>query len=193
MLASKSNLLLWVAVALVCACANQMQPAKQALDAADSAVATASADASQYEADQFQALKYRLTDLHAAFDKKDYATVLSGAASIAADASALAKDAASKKQAAMSALAAQWDSLSAQVTTRIAAVKARVDALGKTRHPPKGVDLSAAKASLADATSQWGTAQSAQTSGKLADAVKAAQDAGSKLEAAADSLKLKLP
>jgi hypothetical protein len=131
--------------------------------------------------------------LQAAFDRKDYMTVLSGAPGVSTDAQALTQEAAGKKQAAMTALAAQWDAVSAPVPKLLAAVKTRVDTLSKTRHVPKGIDLSAGKSALDDATSLWDQAQTAHTAGKLADAVKAAKDAASKLEAAGEALKLKLP
>ena len=193
MKAIKSYLFLSLAVVLLGACANQMQPAKQALDGATSAVSTASMEAAQYDPDKLAALKNRLADLQTAFDRKDYSTVLSSAPGVVAEANALAQEVASKKQAAMAAMAAQWDAVSAPVPQLLTAVKERVDTLGKTRHVPKGIDLSAGKTALADAASLWDKAQSSHTEGNLADAVKAAKDASSKLEAAAEALKLKLP
>jgi hypothetical protein len=195
MKAIKSSLLLSLAAVLVLlgACADQMQPAKQALDGAASAVGTAAPDASQYDPDKLTTLKNRLADLQAAFDRKDYSTVLSSAPGIVTDANALAQEAASKKQAAMAAMAAQWDTVSASVPKLLTAVKARVDALGKSRHVPKDIDLSAGKSALADATSLWEKAQNSHTDGKPADAVKAAKDAATKLQEAAAALNLKLP
>lgn len=191
---NKSHLLLTLAAVLLGACTNQMQPAKQALDGAESAVsAAASADAKQYDADKLAALKTRLDDLRAALDRRDYATVLAEAPRISADANSVAQEAASKKQAAMAGLAAQWDAVSASVPTLMATVKARVDALGNTRHLPKGIDLPASKSTLADATSLWDKAQSSHTAGNLTDAISTAKEATAKLEVAAGSLKLKLP
>jgi len=191
--AIKSSLLLSLAVVLIGACSNQMQPAKQALDGADNAVGTVSTDANQYDPDKLATLKNRLSDLHAEFDRKEYVSVLADAPSLSTDASALAQEVAAKKQAAMAALASQWDAAAASVPKLMAAVQARVDTLGKTRHVPKGVDLSAGKSALAEATSLWTKAQSSHTAGKPADAVASAKDATAKLETAAGAVKLKLP
>jgi hypothetical protein len=189
----KSYLLLTLAVVLLGACSDQMQPAKQALDGADSAVSKASPDASQYDPDKLATLKNRLADLQAAFNRKDYRSVLSDGPGISTGANTLAQEVASKKQAAMAALTSQWDTIAASVPKLMAAVQARVDMLGKNRHAPKGIDLSAGKSALADATSLWDKAQSSHTEGNLADALNSAKDATSKLESAADALKLKLP
>jgi len=131
--------------------------------------------------------------LQAAFDRKDYATVLVNGSGVTADANGLSQEVASKKQAAMAALKGQWDAVSAPVPGLISSVKARVDTLGKTKRVPKGVDLSAAKSALVDATSLWNKAQSSHSAGNIADAVSAAKDATTKLQAAAEALKLKLP
>jgi hypothetical protein len=182
-----------LAVVLLGACSNQMQPAKQALDGADSAVSTASPDASQYDPEKLATLRNRLADLHAAFDRKDYASVLSYAPGISTDANALAQKVASKKQAAMAALASQWESVAASVPQLMAAVKARIDTIGKSRHVPKGIDLSAGESAFGDATGLWDKAQSSSTGGNLADAVNSAKDATAKLESAAEALRIKLP
>jgi hypothetical protein len=60
------------------------------------------------------------------------------------------------------------------------------------KHAPKDVDLGAAKTGLTDASAAWDKAQSAFKSGNPADAVGAAKDAQSKLNAAAEALKLTL-
>jgi len=52
--------------------------------------------------------------------------------------------------------------------------------------------MSSAKSGLADASAAWDKAQSAFKSGNPADAVAAAKDAQTKLNAAAEALKLSL-
>jgi hypothetical protein len=83
--------------------------------------------------------------------------------------------------------------LDASVTQLVEAISTRVDALSKTKHIPKNIDLTAGKSGLADASTQWATAQSAFKSGNFADAVSAAKDAKTKAESAATALQLKLP
>lgn len=189
----KSHLLLTLAVVLLGACNNQMQPAEQALQGADSAVSSASTDASQYDPDKLAALKNRLADLHTAFDSKDYTGVLSAAHGISTDANALAHEDASKKQAAAAAMASQWETAAASVPKLMEAVKGRIDTIRKGRHVPKGINLSAGESAFGDATGLWDKAQSAHTGGNLTDAVNSAKGATAKLESAAEALKLQLP
>jgi len=177
---------------LLAACASQMEPAKQALDGADSAIQAASTDASKYMPDQLASLQGRLSSLKTSFDNKDYAAVLANAATLTTDAQSLAQAAAAKKDEAVKALAAEWTDMASTLPKLMDTVKARVEALGKVKHAPKGIDLQSAKAALADATSQWTQAQSSSAAGQVEAAVNAGKSAKMKLDAAADALKLKL-
>jgi len=183
-----------VAAMLAVACASQMEPAKKALDGINEAVAAAeAAGASKYIPDQYQAVQTRVADLKAAFDKKDYAAVLQGAPALLTDAQSLIGAAVAKKDEVVKALGGEWTNLAASVPQLVAAVKSRVEVLGKSKKLPAGVDLAAAKSSLADATGLWDKAQAAFTAGNVEDAVAAAKDTQAKAEAAAAALKLTLP
>ncbi len=188
-------LVLGAAALLFAACANQMEPAKHALDDINSAVNAASADAQKYIPDQLTSVQKELADLKASYDKKDYAAVLTHAPAVLADAKNLAADATAKKDEAAKAkaLEAEWSGFAATLPQLISVVKNRIDALSRTRRVPKGIDLAVARSGLADATAEWENAQSAYASGKAEDAVAAAKDVKSKTEAAASSLKLELP
>jgi hypothetical protein len=177
---------------LFVACVNQMEPAKNALDNINSILSSVSADAQKYIPDQFAQAQGKVAALTASFDKKDYTAVITGAPAVLAEVNGLAGAAAAKKDEMVKALGNEWRSLAASVPQALTAVQARVDALSKTKHVPKDVDLSAAKSGLADATSAWGKAQDAFKSGNPEDAVTAAKDAQSKLVAAAAALKLNL-
>jgi hypothetical protein len=87
----------------------------------------------------------------------------------------------------------EWRSLAASIPPSVAAVQTRVDALSKTKHVPKDIDLTAAKSGLTDATAAWEQAQSEFKSGNVSDAVSVAKDAKSKLDSAASALKINLP
>ena len=67
------------AVAMV-ACANQMEPAKNALDNINATLTAASADAQKYIPDQLADAQSKVAALTASFDKKDYAAVVGGRA-----------------------------------------------------------------------------------------------------------------
>ena len=185
----------WLAVAglMLAACANQMEPAKQAIDGIESAVSAASADAGKYVPQQLADVQAKVADLKGAFDKKDYKAVIAGAPAVLTAAQGLAAAAASKKDEVMKAAAAEWTTLSASLPGLVAAVKSRVDVLSKSRTPPAGVDLAAAKSALAEATEGWTKAQAASTSGNVDEAASLAKMVQEKATAAATALKLKLP
>jgi hypothetical protein len=178
-----------IAILLV-ACANQMQPARNALDNINTTLSAASADAQKYVPDQFAQAQAKVAELTASFDKKDYAAVVAGAPAVLAEVNGLAGAAAAKQDELEKALGNEWRGLAAAVPQSLSEAKSRIDELSKTKHLPKGIDLVAAKSGLADATSAWDKAQSAFKSGNVADAVTAAKDAKGKLASTAAALKL---
>ena len=186
-------LALTCAAILIAACANQMEPAKNALDNINATLAAASADAQKYVPDQLTSAQSKVAALTASFDKKDYAAVVAGAPAVLADVNGLAGAAAAKKDETLKALGNEWRSLAASIPPSITAVQTRIDALSKAKHVPKDIELTAAKSGLTDATSAWEKAQTAFKSGNASDAVPAAKDAKSKLDSAAAELKLNLP
>lgn len=187
--ASVAYALLAVGSLLLAGC-SQLEPAKQAIAGVEQAIDAASAEAGKYVPDQLASAKASLAELKTAFDAKDYATVVAKAPAALESAKALAAAAVVKKDEAIKAATAQWGTLSTAVPAMVAAVKSRVDALGK--HAPKGVDLAAAKASLAEATEGWAKAQAASAAGNVEDAASLAQGVKDKALAAAQALKLKL-
>jgi hypothetical protein len=181
------------AAVLIVACANQMEPAKNALDNIDATLTAASADAQKYIPDQLANAQSKVAVLTASYDKKDYAAVVAGAPSVLAEVSALADAAAAKKDEVLKALGTEWRSLASSIPQMVTAVQTRIDVLSKAKHVPKDVDLTTARSGLTDATSTWEKAQTAFKAGNASDAVPAAKDAKSKLEAAAAALNLTLP
>lgn len=176
---------------LFAACANQMEPAKNALDNINTTLNAVSADAQKYVPDQYAQAQSKVAQLTASYDKKDYAAVVAGAPAVLTEINALTSAAATKKDESEKALGNEWRSLEASVPQSITAVQNRIDALSK-KHAPKGVDLAAAKSGLADANTAWGKAQDAFKAGNPTDAVTAGKDAQSKITAAAAALKLNL-
>jgi hypothetical protein len=184
-------LLCSVAILFV-ACVNQMEPAKNALDNINGILNSVSADAQKYVPDQFTQAQSKVAALSASFEKKDYTAVVAGAPAVLAEVRGLADAATAKKDEMAKELGNEWRSLAASVPQSLSAVQARIDALSKTKHVPKDVDLGAAKSGLADANSAWEKAQDAFKSGNPADAVTAGKDAQSKIASAAAALKLNL-
>ena len=181
------------AALLLGACANQMEPAQSALAGIDSAVSAASADAGKYIPDQLSAVQTKLADLKTAFEKKDYAAVLTGAPAILTEAQGLLGAAAMKKDEVVKAMGGEWTTLAATLPGLVYAVTSRVAVLAKSKHLPAGVDLAAATSSSADATSLWSKAQAAFAAGNVEEAVTAARDVKAKAEAAAAALKMVIP
>jgi len=181
------------ATILFVACANQMEPAKNALDNINASLGAVSADAQKYIPEQLASVQGKVAALTASYEKKDYAAVVTSAPAVLAEVNGLAGAVAAKKDEVLKALGNEWRSLAVSVPQSVTAVQTRIDALSKTKHVPKDIDLTAAKSGLADATSAWEKAQSEFKSGNAADAVTAAKDAQSKLESAAAALKLNLP
>jgi hypothetical protein len=179
-----------MAALLFAACSSQMQPARQAINDINSAVAATSEDAAKYIPEQLSDVQHKQADLNAAYDKKDYAAVLAQAPAVLTEAKGLPAAAAAKKDEIAKALASEWTQLSASVPQLVTSVKTRIDALSKSRRVPKDVNLSAAKSGLQDATVSWEQAQAASKLGNVAAAVAAAKDAKTKAEAAASALKM---
>lgn len=177
---------------LFAACANQMEPAKNALDNINTTLNSVSADAQKYVPDQYAQAQSKVAQLTASYDKKDYAAVVAGAPAVLTEINGLSSAASAKKDESEKTLGNEWRSLEASVPQSITAVQNRIDALSKTRHIPKGVDLAAAKSGLADANTAWGKAQDAFKAGNPTDAVSAGNDAQSKVASAAAALKLNL-
>jgi hypothetical protein len=178
---------------MLLACANPMQPAQAALDGAQNAVNAASADASKYMPEHYRRLQSQLNAMEAAFDQKQYAAVLNSAPSLTSEANSVAQQAAARKTQALNALATQWTDISTSVPKMIESIKTRLNELTRNKHPPKGIDVTAAQSDLSDAASLWSKAEASHTAGDIAAAVDAARDVKSKAAAAADALKLKLP
>ena len=186
--------LLAVGAALVLsACANQMEPAQQAIAGIDSAISAAAPDAGKYIPDQLAAVQTKLADLKTAFDNKDYKSVLAGAPGLLTDAQGLLGAAAIKKEEVVKAMSAAWPALAASLPGLVASVTNRANALGKSKHLPAGVDLATAKSGLADAASLWSKAQAAFAAGNVEEAVTTAKDVKAKAEAAAAAMMMKLP
>jgi len=178
------------AALLLAACSSQMQPARQAINDINSAIVATSEDAGKYIPEQLSNVQGKLADLNAAYDKKDYATVLAEAPAVLTEAEGLPDAAAAKKDEIAKALAAEWTQLSANVPELVTSVKTRVEVQSKSKRVPKDINLGAAKSGLQDASLLWEQAQAASEVGNVAAAVAAAKDAKTKAEAAASALKM---
>jgi hypothetical protein len=178
---------------LLASCSNQMEPAKQQVDAAQTAVDSSAADASKYMPEHLKTLEGRLAKLKTTFDQKDYQTVVATGPSLVTDAKSLQQQAAEKKAEGDKQLAMQWAQLRGSVPQILDAIKARLGELQKAKHTPKGLNISEAQSALSDASASWDKATTAHTAGDVSAAVASATQAQQRAQAAADALKFKVP
>lgn len=175
----------------VAACANLEEPAKKVLADVDSTISAVSADAQKYVPEQYTAVNQKLTDLKAAFDKKDYKAVVEGGPGLLADAKSLAEATAAKKTEVLEALKTQWTAIAAAVPQSLSAIDAKLADIKKTHKMPKGVTkdaVAAATAGAADVKSAWTDATSAFGSGDLQGAMDKAKAVQAKVAEIAASL-----
>ena len=184
-----------LATLMLVGCANQMEPAKQAIADIEAAITAAGPDASQYIPDELQAVTSQLTDLKARFDKKDYKGVVAAAPALLTQAQGLAGAAASAKQAAEAAateaLNAEWTTLSGTLPAAVAAIESRVNILSKSKKLPANLDAAtfeSVQTGLADSKVLWDQATAAQASGNIEGAVTAARQVKEKTDAALAAL-----
>jgi hypothetical protein len=186
--------LISMAVILLAACAGQKEPAQKLIGDIESVVAAASPEAAKYVPDQLADVQTRLGALKASFDKQDYAAVVTGGPDVLSAAQVLATAAATKKDQVLKSLNDSWSVLAASVPAESAAIQSRLDLLSKksSKKMAAGIDVNAAKAAEADATSLWSKAQAAFAAGNMDEAVSTAKNVKEKIDAVAASLKLDL-
>jgi len=187
--------LICLTAAMLAACARQREPAQMMISEIDATITAAGADAARYAPDQLNDVQTKLAALKSSLDNQDYKGVLSAAPPVLSEAQGLAGAAAAKKAEVTKALERQWASMSSAVPVDITAIQNRIDMLGtkKNRKLAAGIDLNAAKSGLSGAESLWSKAQGAFGNGNMDEAVSAAKDVKSKLDALAASLKVDLP
>jgi hypothetical protein len=185
--------LLTAAALALGACANQMEPAQQAIANVDTAVAAHSAEAAKYVPDQYKDLQTKVASLHASFDNKDYDAVLAAAPAVLDQARGIGAGATLKKEELDARLTSGWAALTASLPAQVSAVQAKLTSLGKMSKPPQGIDVAAAQAAFADAPAEWKQATAAFAAGNIEDASAAAKDVSGKVTAAAAALMMKLP
>lgn len=162
------------AAVVIAACGNQMEPAQKAITDIESAVAAAGADAEKYIPEQVAAVKGSVDALKAAFDQKDYKSVVTGAPAVLAEAQGLVAAAAAKKDEVMAALNGEWTQLSTELPAAVTAIQGRIDELSKAKKLPEGLDKAAvegAAAGLSEAQTLWTEATNAFGAGAVEEAV----------------------
>jgi len=185
-------LILGLSTMLSSACTDKMQPARQAIDDINEAVAAAK-DASKYDSDDFANVQSKLADLNMYYAQKNYTAVLEAAPAVLASAKQLPAAVEEEKAKLRAAMLSEWSALSASLPKLMEAVQTRLTAVSVKHRALKGVDLAAAKSGADKATEQWRKAQTDFNAGNIEDAVSAAKAAKGDIESAGAALKLDLP
>jgi len=162
----KGFLSLVFAALLLVGCANQMEPAKQAIAGVGAALQAAGPDATKYIPDQVKAVTDQLVDLKMKFDQKDYRAVVAAAPKLLEQAKALAPAAAVKKAEFVASLPTRWTELSTSVPAAIAALASRIAAGGAD-----AAAVEAATKTLSRCKGFWEIAKQTQAAGKPQQAV----------------------
>jgi hypothetical protein len=176
------------------ACANQKEPAEQAVAKVESTLAEFHADAEKYAADELKDVDDSVKNLKNNLARKDYGSVVMAAPSVNASIAALKQTVEQRKADAeqmMAAAQTEWNDLSATLPKTVETLQARVDQLAKNHKFPKGLDkagFDAAKTDFENLKTGWTEASAEFASGKMAEAVRKARA----IKAQADELAQKL-
>jgi DNA repair exonuclease SbcCD ATPase subunit len=176
------------AAVFLTACANQKEPAEQALAKVQASLSELKADAEQYAAEELKNAEQAVARLKAKLDSQDFSGVVQGAPSVASIVSAL-KEAVAKKKAEAAELMAmaqqEWTELSGSMPQLVDTLQKRVDSLTRSKRFPQGLDkagFEAAKAEFETLKSSWSEATAEFGAGLATDAVRRGRAAKAKCE-----------
>ena len=176
-------------VAFLAGCANNEEPARQALAAAESSLAEIRVDAAKYAPEELQQVESRLARAKADLAKEEYTDVLGGATQVTKETATLKEVVVSKQTQAVAATH-EWETLSEEVPKMVQAIENRVDSLSGAKLP-KDLDkesFEAAKATLQSMKSLWAEASAAFEAGNAVLAADKARMVQAKGEEVIDQL-----
>jgi hypothetical protein len=183
---SRLTLALLVALACSVALACNKAPAREAIDAAEQALAAAP-EIEAYLPEESRALKQVLRAARVRFDEGHYTEALRAVQALPDRIAASAKEAARRKQRAVT----DWNDLATRVPALLSALVARLTTLAPTDGSP-GERLLAVQAELAALTQGWTEANASLERGELAKAVEAGQDVRTRAQTLATRVGVRL-
>ena len=193
-----SRIIALAAAVFLAACANQKEPAENAVAKIEASLNEVRADAQKYAADQLKTVDESVNRLKQNLANKDYSGVVVGAPSVASAVDDLKSTVATAKadaEANMAAAQTEWNELSASVPPLVEKLQARVDQLAKTHKYPKGMDkaaFEAAKTAFENLKTEWTEAGNEFTSGQAGNAVRKARNAKEKAQELVNQLEVKV-
>lgn len=177
-----------VLAVLLTACANQKEPAENAVAKVEASLNELKADAAKYAADELNDVEQAVGRLKAKLAEQDYGGALQGAPAVASTVAALRAKVAQRKADAEELLATaqqEWTALAASMPKLVDDLQKRVDSLSRSRNYPQGMDKAAfdsAKADFEKVKASWNAATVKFNEGLAADAVRTARSAKAKGE-----------
>jgi PBP1b-binding outer membrane lipoprotein LpoB len=171
---------------LLTACANQKEPAEQAVAKIEATFNDLKADAGKYAAEELKDVEKAVARLKKKVADQDYGDALQSAPAVASTVSKLKDTVTARKAEAdemLAAFQAEWTELSTSVPQLVSDVQSRVDSLSRSRRLPRGMDKDAfekAKADFEAVKTSWAQATTEFGSGMAADAVRKARAAKAK-------------
>jgi len=175
--------------ALVSGCANNEQPAREALATAEASLAEVRVDAAKYAPEELQQVESRLARVKDDLAKEEYTDVLGGATQLTKETATLKEVVVSKQTQAVAATH-EWEALSEEVPKMVQAIENRVDSLSGAKLP-KDLDkesFESAKAALESMKSLWAEASAAFEAGNAILAADKARMVQAKGEEVIDQL-----
>ena len=174
------------------ACANQKEPATQALAAIEKKFEESGAEIQKYLPERYAEVSKSIESLRDAMSKEEYRDVVSGAAGVEdALKKAIAESRISRAQM-MVAMESEWTELTKSMPAMIAAMDKKISSQGS--RPPQGMDKNAWKATIASydaARDTWSKAAAEITNKNFEATVLAAREAKSKIASIMESLGVK--
>jgi len=175
---------------ILAGCSAQKNSAQNLIVEIEATLAAAEPEAAKYIPEQLSEVRTELAGLRAAFERKDYAGVVSSAPGVLGTAQSLATAAAARKDQILAALNDDWANLAATLPGEVTTLQGRVDLLGKKSgaKPARGIDAAAARSRMDDVTALWSKAQAAFGAGNLNEAVATAKNVKTQADALASDL-----
>jgi len=180
----RSRWVLAVAAGLIMAgCASQQEPATKAIEAAQAALGALREEASQFAPEQLKAVDDALERAKGQLTAGKYSDVLTAAPMLTQqidDLKTAAADGKSRLDAAMAEAKELWPSLSADLPKMSDSLKSRLEALGKMKALPEGIDaanLDYGRKGYEALSTEWTAAQADFAAGKFTDAASKANAA----------------
>jgi len=191
------NLTRLAAAALVslamAACANQKDPAQQALTDLDAALAKVAEAGEKYMPEEYAEVQSQIAGLKTSFDGGDYGAVVAGAPQAAAAIRKLQADSIIAKADYAKQMNAEWVQMAETLPAAIASVDNQISRMSAGRLP-KGMDRDTFKQTVAtfdESKKAWTAAAEAGNAGKYEEAVMQGRQAKQVLEATMQALGMK--